>query len=141
MKVSLAYVFIAAASSIAVVNSESNPRHRFLKKESKVSKSETSKSKSSKSKSSKSGSVDLCVGKVDGDSCGDVPFDPANLCTDGICRSGSCLPFTRGILAVPDGAGGFCVGECDTATGDYVYGGACGIEESGTCNPTTGACE
>ena len=56
MKVtSLAYVFIAAASTIVVVNSEINPRHRFLKKESKVRKSKASKSKASKS------DIDLCA--------------------------------------------------------------------------------
>ena len=153
MKVSLAYVFIAAASSITVVNSESNPRHRFLKKESKVSKSKTSKSKSSKSKSSKSGSVDVrCVGKVEFAICGDVPFNPSNLCEFGQCIGGSCTLSSRGSIGVPDGVGGFCRGVCNPATGDYDYGGTqeCGVsndnpcvpgEKAGLCNPTSGACE
>ena len=86
MKVSLAYVFIAA-SIVVVVNSEINPRHRFLKaKASKVSQTKASKSKSSKS---------------DIDRCADVDcstFDTGDTCFNGAV----CNPDTGLCEGVPD---------------------------------------
>ena len=70
-----------------------------------------------------------------------MPFNPSNLCEFGQCIGGICGASGRGSIGVPDGVGGFCVGFCNPATGDYDYSGTCGIEESGTCNPITGACE
>ena len=87
MKVSLAYVFIAASTIAVVVNSEINPRHRFLKaKSSKVSKSKASKSKSSKS------DTDLCAGVV----CED--FDTGDTCFSGA----ECNPDNGICEGVPD---------------------------------------
>ena len=113
MKVSLAYVFIAAI--IAVVNSESNPCHRFLKaKASKVSKSKTSKSKSSKS------DIDLCADKE---------------CPDNGCLVNTCNPENGNCEGTPDVT--LCEPPPDSQCSERVCGddGLCRIDDiEGSCD-------
>lgn len=115
MKVSLAYVFIAATTIVTVVSSEINPRHRFLKaKASKVSKA------TSKSKSSKSDTVDLCADKE---------------CLNNGCIVNTCNPNTGTCEGVPDVT--LCGQPPDSQCGEVV------CEEDGSCriDDIVGSCD
>jgi len=114
MKVSLAYVFIAASVAAAANNNESsNPHHRYLKlkaKSTKVSKSKASTSKSSKSKASKSAeTVDLCTDVV----CLTTPEGCIGSCNEntGECQYGiaQCTPTDPNAFACTDTPEGVCL--------------------------------
>jgi len=135
MKVSLAYVFIAASTIAVVVNSEINPCHRFLKtKASKVGKSKASKSKASKSDIDQCADVD-CSGLTNLSNC------VVGACSDGVCMEecddGSSPPCLNdpnpGVECEFDCCKGECCGEdefCDALSG-------C---SSKPCNPSTEQC-
>jgi len=130
MKISLAYVFIAASTIAVVVNSEINPRHRFLKKASKVGKYKASKSKASKS---------------DIDRCADVDCSVLNNLSTGACSDGACLE------VCDDGSSPPCLDDLNPGVEcafDCCKGECCGEDEfcdalsgcsSKPCNPLSGS--
>ena len=164
MKVwSIAYAFIAA-SIVAVVNSEINPRHRFLKaKASKVS-----KSKSSKSKASKECTGDAVFNECEGLTNPSTCVVGACRIADGVCvevcDNGSPPPCLNdpnpGVVCEFDCCKGECCGEdefCDDLSGcsskdlcadvdcsgppDFDRDGTCFSPINAVCNPDTGLCE
>ena len=169
MKVSLACVFIATSTIAVVVNSEINPRHRFLKaKASKDSQTKASKSKSSKSKASKECTGDAVFNECEGLTNPSTCVVGACRIADGVCvevcDNGSPPPCLNdpnpGVVCEFDCCKGECCGEdefCGVLSGcsskdlcadvdcsgppDFDRGGTCFSPINAVCNPNTGLCE
>jgi len=150
MKVSLVYVFIAASTIAVVVNSEINPRHRFLKaKSSKVSKSKASKSKSSKSEDL-CADVDCSLILVDLKECfsrvpGAVQCNPATGKCEAPPDDGACLQTSSQCSERICGDDGMCISvdikegeECFIVGGDACSRSTC---NSGSCNTVPLDCD